>query len=125
MKMIYVKRTTIASESTTGCTLTFSPLADSSILENWMNPFVIYFKGCLVYFFILFLIDIPVCNVSPYQMPHSAASDLVLHCNKLKFCLFVLRVYGSVNSYGHVEPISYPLTLFLGRLRPTKRLTST
>ena len=39
--------------------------------------------------------------------------------------LFVLRFYGPVNSQGHVEPVSYPLTLFLGRLRPTKRLTST
>ena len=24
------------------------------------------------------------------------------------FCLFVLRCYGQVNSYGHVEPVSYP-----------------
>ena len=38
---------------------------------------------------------------------------------------FVLRFYGPVNSYGHVEPVSYPLTLFLGRLRPTNRFTST
>ena len=28
-------------------------------------------------------------------------------------------------SQQHVEPVSYPLTLFLGRLRPTKLLTST
>ena len=41
----------------------------------------------------------------------------------LMFCLFVLRFYGPVNNYGHVEPVCYPLTL--GRLRPTKRLTST
>ena len=41
------------------------------------------------------------------------------------FCLFVLRFYGPVNSYGHVEPVSYPLTMFRGRLRPTKQLTST
>ena len=34
-----------------------------------------------------------------------------------------LRFYGQVNSYGYVEPISYTLTLFLDRLRPTKRLT--
>ena len=33
--------------------------------------------------------------------------------------LFVFRFYGPVNSQGHVEPVSYPLTLFLGRLRPT------
>ena len=39
--------------------------------------------------------------------------------------LFVLRFYGRVNSYGHVEPISHPLTLLLGRIRHTKRLTST
>ena len=39
--------------------------------------------------------------------------------------LFVLRFHGPVNSYGHVEPVSYSLTLFLGRLRATKRLTST
>ena len=41
------------------------------------------------------------------------------------FCLFVLRFYSPVNSYGHVEPVSYPLTMFLGRLIATKRLTST
>ena len=41
------------------------------------------------------------------------------------FCLFVLRFYGPVNSYGHVESASYPLTLFLDRLRPTKLVTST
>ena len=40
------------------------------------------------------------------------------------YILFVLTLYGLVNSYGHVEPVSFPLTLFLGRLRPTKRLTS-
>ena len=27
--------------------------------------------------------------------------------------LFVLKFYGPVNNYGHVEPVSYPLTLFL------------
>ena len=31
---------------------------------------------------------------------------------------FVLKFYGPVNSYGHVELV--PLTLFLGRRRPTK-----
>ena len=41
------------------------------------------------------------------------------------FVLFVLRFYGTVNSSGHVEPVSYPLTLFLDRLRHTKLLTST
>ena len=41
------------------------------------------------------------------------------------FCMFVLRFYVPVNSYGYVEPVSYPLTLFLGRLRPTTPLTST
>ena len=41
------------------------------------------------------------------------------------FFFTVLRFNGPGNSYGHVEPVSYPLTLFLGRLRPTKRLTST
>ena len=30
-----------------------------------------------------------------------------------KGCLFVLMFYGPVNSYGHVELVSYPLTLFL------------
>ena len=49
----------------------------------------------------------------------------VVNSNSRVFALFVLRFYGPVNSYGHVEPVSYPLTLFLGRLRPTKRLTST
>ena len=37
----------------------------------------------------------------------------------------MLRFYGPVNSYGHVEPVSYPLTLFLDRFRPTKWLTTT
>ena len=41
------------------------------------------------------------------------------------FVLFVLRFYGTVNSQGYVQPVSYPLTLFLDRLRHTKRLTST
>ena len=36
-----------------------------------------------------------------------------------------LRFYSPVNSYGHVELVSYPLTLFVGRLIATKRLTST
>ena len=36
-------------------------------------------------------------------------------------CLFVLRFYGPVNSLGHVEPVSYLLTLYLGKPRPTKR----
>ena len=39
--------------------------------------------------------------------------------------LFVLGFYGRVNSYGRVEPISHPVTLLLGRIRRTKRLTST
>ena len=39
--------------------------------------------------------------------------------------LFVLRFYGPVNSYGHVEPISHSITLLLGRIRHTKRLIST
>ena len=49
----------------------------------------------------------------------------LLQNNWLPKFLFMLRFYGPVNSYGHVKPVSYPLTLFLGRLRPTKRLTST
>ena len=47
----------------------------------------------------------------------------VLFC--CKNILFVLRFYSPVNGYGHVEPVSYQLTLFLGRLIATKRLTST
>ena len=39
--------------------------------------------------------------------------------------LFSLKFYGPVNSSGQVEPISHPLTLLLGRIRQTKRLTST
>ena len=39
--------------------------------------------------------------------------------------LFVLRFYGRINSQYHVEPISHPLTLLLGRIRNTKWLTST
>ena len=43
-----------------------------------------------------------------------------------KNILFIcVEVYIPVNSYGHVEPVSYPLTLFLGRLIATKQLTST
>ena len=38
-----------------------------------------------------------------------------------KYTVVVLRVYGPVNSYGHIEP----LTLFQGRLRHIKQLTST
>ena len=30
--------------------------------------------------------------------------------------LFALRFYGPLNSYGHVEPISHPLTLLLAGL---------
>ena len=40
-------------------------------------------------------------------------------------CWVVLRLYGPLNSLGHIEPVSYSLTLFLGRIRPTKWLTST
>ena len=50
--------------------------------------------------------------------------NMVWIANTEIVCLFVLRFYGPVNSYGHVEPVSYPLTLFLGRLRPTKHATS-
>ena len=39
------------------------------------------------------------------------------------FCLFVSGF--TANGYGHTEPVSYPLTLFLGNLiLTTKRLTS-
>ena len=73
-----------------------------------------------------------------YKEMHSDFSHMSVHsliqthtawslqdCIHISFiCLFVLKFYGSVDSYGHVKPVSYPLTLFLGRLRPTKRLTS-
>ena len=39
--------------------------------------------------------------------------------------LFVFTFYGPVNSSGHVKPTSQPLTLLLGKIRQTKRLTIT
>ena len=60
-----------------------------------------------------------------YNTNHVIVTNTFSRDTVTKFCLFVLRFYGPVNSQGHIEPVSYPLTLFLGRLRPTKRLTST
>ena len=56
---------------------------DSSTITLWTDPFPI--KGCLVVvvFLLLCFKEIPVFNansVDPDQMPHSAASDLGLHC---------------------------------------------
>ena len=50
--------------------------------------------------------------------------SLTLNSGKVVF-LFIWRFYGAVNSYSHVELVSNPLTLFLNRLRPTTRLSST
>ena len=54
---------------------------DYAILINWTSPFFICGVSGVLVILILFLIEIPVRNsVDPDQMPHSAASDLVLHC---------------------------------------------
>ena len=60
--------------------------------------------------------------ITPLRAQRNLRSDFY---DLILICLFVLRFYGPVNNYGHVEPVSYRLTLFLGRLGPTKRLTST
>ena len=57
------------------------------------------------------------------------SQELVKHIlRRMKYdygWLFVFRFYGPVNSPGHVKHTSHPLTLLRGRIRQTKRLTST
>ena len=62
-------------------------------------------------------------SLDPDQMPHSAASDLGLHCLPMSFLwdvrVGVLRFYGPVNPMGSCRARSvYLTTRLLGRLSP-------
>ena len=64
--------------------------------------------------------QVPIANTDIYKCSFSPRDHLGLECtSRLSYLLFlfVLRFYGPVKSCGHVEPVSYPLTLFLGRLK--------
>ena len=60
-----------------------------------------------------------------FENTRTSFTDFTISKSGRIVLLFVLRFYGPVNCLGHVEPVRYPLTLFLDRLRPTKRLIST
>ena len=62
--------------------LTHCILVDSSIVICWMSPSVILgVSGLFCHFHSIFDGKILLANnVDPDQMPHYAASDLVLHC---------------------------------------------
>ena len=55
------------------------------------------------------------------QMDILYAFHVFVSLSSLVVCV---EVHGPANSEGHVEPVSYSLTLFLGRYMPSKRLTS-
>ena len=58
-----------------------NPLYNGSLFHCYMLDKSICHFRCWVYFVtFLFLVENPVNNVDPNQMPHPVASDLGLHC---------------------------------------------
>ena len=51
-----------------------------SILIYWTSPFIILGVSGVLFLFSSFFIEILVSSVDPEYTPHSAASDLGLHC---------------------------------------------
>ena len=71
---------TVSAESVPIFRLTHCILVDSSTVICWMSPFDILEVLDLFVAFILILMENPVSNVDPDQMPHHVASDPGLHC---------------------------------------------
>ena len=80
----FCKQSASWRSGTISCTITLTHLSLVDSSTALYGQFHFLSKGCLVCFLALpFIMEIPVFNANsadPDQMPHSAASDLDLHC---------------------------------------------
>ena len=97
----------------------FSLLLKELIFEFYLDPevFLKCHKRTLLVFRII---------TSHKEREISLISSIFYGVTMCLFCFFVLRLYGPVNTIKVMISQSVNLlTLFLGRLRPPKQLTST